>query len=992
MVAARALQFSRSRLGRLTLALLIALAAPLAALSQARSSLVDESFEGKAVTGIVFDPPQQPYPLQDLLDRLPLRTGDVFHRRDLPEAIQKLFSTGRFADIAVDGSDLNGGVLLKFVTKRAYFVGQVTFAGVKEPPNNGQLDSATKLQLGRPYVDTDKFSAVESLQSELRRNGLYNASVRANTIFDDSTELVNLRFDIDSGSRARFEEPSISGHPERSVNNIVNSTKWHRLFAFRGWHEMTDTRLQQGLDNIHKFYQKKDLLLAQVSLRQLEYHAATNTVKPDINIEAGPKVVIRASGARISRGKLKQLVPVYQERTVDEDLLIEGQRNIAQYLQAEGYFEATVTHSEEDGANKERIITYDIDRGARHKLVALEITGNRYFTRDTILERLYLTPASFPRFPHGRYSEALLQKDVRAITDLYISNGFRSVKVEDHVTDRYEGKLNHIAVSLHITEGAQTYISKIDIEGPSEQDQRHLRSILLSYSGEPFSEVSVATDRDNVLNYFYNNGYLNADFEYSVQQTSQPGRVNLKFVIHPGPQKFVRQILVGGLRITKPKVVFSRMELHPGDPLSFAKNTDTERRLYDLGIFARVDVALQNPGGEEASKYVLYELEEARRYSVNVGVGAEFGRIGGGYTLDAPAGAAGFSPRLTLGVSRLNFRGIGHTISFQSKLSNIEQEAALSYIAPQLAGNSSLTLTLSALYDSSHDIRTFSAVRREASVQLGERLSKANTLQYRLVFRRVTQGDLLIDPLLVPLLAQPVRVGLFGLSFIQDKRDDPGDAHRGSYTTVDAGYAGRFLASQTEFTRLSLRNSTYYPITRDLVFARSTYFGWNARISGSRQIPLSERFFAGGATSQRAFPENQAGPRDLETGFPIGGNAVLTNNLELRFPLIGDNLGGVLFEDAGNVYDDIHNISFRFRQKNFQDFNYMVQSIGFGFRYHTPIGPVRVDLSFSPDSPRFVGYKGSLEDFLNPATRGNLPRVTQRINQFQFHFSLGQAF
>jgi outer membrane protein assembly factor BamA len=403
-------------------------------------------------------------------------------------------------------------------------------------------------------------------------------------------------------------------------------------------------------------------------------------------------------------------------------------------------------------------------------------------------------------------------------------------------------------------------------------------------------------------------------------------------------------------------------------------------------------VALQNPGGEESHKYVLYEIEEARRYSVNVGVGAEFGRIGGGYTLDAPAGAAGFSPRLTLGVSRLNFRGVGHTISLQSKLSNIEQEAALTYVAPQLAGHNSLTLTLSALYDSSHDIRTFSAVRREASVQLGEKLSKANTLQYRIVFRRVTQGDLLIDPLLVPLLAQPVRVGLFGLSFIQDKRDDQADAHHGSYTTIDAGYAGRFLASQTEFTRLSLRNSTYYPITRDLVFARSTYFGWNAPLSGSRQIPISEHFFAGGANSQRAFPENQAGPRDLETGFPVGGNAVLTNNLELRFPLVGDNLGGVLFEDAGNVYDDIHDISFRFRQQNLQDFNYMVHAVGFGFRYHTPIGPVRVDLSFSPDSPRFVGYKGTLEDFLNPATRGNLPRVTQRINQFQFHFSLGQAF
>jgi outer membrane protein insertion porin family len=106
--------------------------------------------------------------------------------------------------------------------------------------------------------------------------------------------------------------------------------------------------------------------------------------------------------------------------------------------------------------------------------------------------------------------------------------------------------------------------------------------------------------------------------------------------------------------------------------------------------------------------------------------------------------------------------------------------------------------------------------------------------------------------------------------------------------------------------------------------------------------------------------------------------------------LIGDNVGGVLFEDAGNVYSNVRNISFRYSQRNPMDFDYMVHAVGFGIRYRTPIGPVRVDLSFSPNSPRFRGLKGSLSDFLNPNI--TLPIVMQRINQFQFHFSLGQAF
>jgi len=162
------------------------------------------------------------------------------------------------------------------------------------------------------------------------------------------------------------------------------------------------------------------------------------------------------------------------------------------------------------------------------------------------------------------------------------------------------------------------------------------------------------------------------------------------------------------------------------------------------------------------------------------------------------------------------------------------------------------------------------------------------------------------------------------------------------------------------------------------------------RISAA-EVPLPERFFAGGATSHRGFNENQAGPRDLLTGFPLGGKALLIANTELRFPLIGDNVGGVMFHDAGNVYSNFSNISFRFNQRDLQDFDYMVQAIGFGIRYRTPIGPVRLDLAYSINSPRFMGLKGTYEQLLDPNLVG-VQFVQQRISRFQFHFSLGQIF
>src|SRR6185437_6997813 len=189
----------------------------------------------------------------------------------------------------------------------------------------------------------------------------------------------------------------------------------------------------------------------------------------------------------------------------------------------------------------------------------------------------------------------------------------------------------------------------------------------------------------------------------------------------------VRDVLVSGLDTTRPALVYDRIELKKGQPLSLTAQTDSQRRLYDLGIFARVNTAIQNPDGEEDQKHVLYDIDEARHYSFNAGVGAQIARIGGGVTtLDNPAGSTGFAPRLALGISRINFLGLGQTLGLQSSVSTIEQRAALTYFIPQFGSHSNLNFTSTGLIENSNDIRTYTAYRKEASIQLGQKISRAS--------------------------------------------------------------------------------------------------------------------------------------------------------------------------------------------------------------------------------------------------------------------------
>ncbi len=972
-----------------------------AAVGQEAAAIPPSEFEGKPIRRIDFDPPSQPMSRDELDRLLPFHIGDPLHTDAVRGALDKLYATGRYSDISIDAQPDGDGAALRIATEFNFFVGKVTIDGASDPPNRNQLLTAAKLELGAPFVPADMTQAVENMETRLRANGLYHSHIQYRLDRNPSTEEVGIVFDLDTGPRARFDSVNLTGKFMRPRDEIVRVTRWRRGLGpilFPGWREATENRVQTGVERVRQNFQKNDRLLAAVTLSRLDYHELTNTVTPTLAINNGPLIEVTVTGASLSRGKMRQLLPIYEERTIDRSLLVEGNRNLVDYFQSQGFFDAQSDFQQESGENEIETIAYLVNRGERHKLTGIEIDGNHFFTDATLRERLSIREAGWFRFRNGHYSQKLRDQDRDSIRDLYRANGFRDVSVLAMTVDNYRGRRDELGVRFEIREGEQWFVDKLTLTGVSDDDAKYLKGVLESTDGQGFSDANIAADRDTVLTYFLNNGYPNVTFDWNETPGSASNRVNLEYVVKQGERLYVRGVLVRGLDATNPSLVSRRILVKPGEPVSQTEITQSQQKLYDLGVFARVQTALQNPDGDETDKYVLFGIDEANRYSFTMGVGAELARIGGGVTtLDNPAGVTGFSPRVSVGISRLNTFGLAHTASLQGLVSTIEQRALATYLIPQFTGNENLAVTLSALFDNSRDVPTFSAHRREGSIQLSQRLTRANSLQYRFTFRRSTLSDVKIFSGLVPLLNQPVRVGLVSMSFIQDRRDNSTDTHRGMFNTIDAGISLPQFGSETDFTRVLFRNSTYHPIGKDFVIARTLQFGYMQRLAGLNPIPLAELFFSGGSSTQRAFPDNQAGPRDPETGFPIGGQALLFHSTEFRFPLYGDNVGGVIFHDMGNVYSNINSISFRFHQENNQDFNYMVHAIGFGIRYRTPLGPIRVDLSYSPNPPKFVGLTGNLSDLLtcNPANPNPTPMcqaVPQSINRFQFHFSLGQTF
>jgi outer membrane protein assembly complex protein YaeT len=937
----------------------------------------------------------------ELLKQIPLKIGDRLERKNVRESLRALFETGRFARVEADATLLpSGGVAVEFRTDPNYFNGDVTVSGLpKIGPNEVQVVNTGRLELGTLFTEEKLKDSESRILRLLREHGYWQAQVKATLHRHEETQQVDVEFDVKAGVAARVGKLTLQGTPGLSTEEVEAICKMRPGTRVRG------DLLQRAVERLRKSYAKQRRLKAQITLGVPVFNAASNTVDYTFDVERGPVLDIRTEGVSLSRGKLKRYVPVYQEHAVDADLLNEGRRNLRDYLEGQGYFDAVVQVRQDEDTSHDRLrIVYSIQRGEQHKLRAIELVGNKRFDTETLRERMG-TQVSSVLQPHGHYSQAMLANDLQAIRNLYLANGYQSVQVTSELLDDFAGTRGDLKIVVKVDEGPLVLVSKLEIRGAQAVSDREIRGMINTQRGQPFSEATLADDRELVMNYYFNRGFPSVQLETSAKYADEAHTwMEVAYEIHEGAQEFVDRVLVSGVEHTKPHIVNRAVVIHPGTPLSQEKMLLTQRNLYDLGIFNEVQTAIENPEGDEPQKDVLFKIKEARRWTINYGFGLEIGTGLNTSQGGSPQGQTGVSPRGILDVTRINFRGRDQSLIFKSHIGNLEKVASLSFDQPRWFDLPNWRLTLTGLYDNTRDVNTFSSERLEGSVQLTQRATKASQFLYRFAYRRIqVDPDSFpagFSPDLIPIYSTPVRVGMPSLTYLRDTRDDPVNSTKGTYNTFDVGIASGYFGSQADFGRLLAQNATYLKFRKTWVFARSLRIGVESPYGSLGFIPLPERYFVGGSNSHRGFAINQAGPRDSFSGSPLGGNAMIVNNMELRLPpmplpWVGDDLSFVLFHDIGNAFGTANEMwqnVFRFNQRDQQscrdlsaaatcDFSYMSQAVGTGVRYRTPIGPVRVDLGYNLNPPLFPIKEPSVG-----------PPHYEQVRHFNFYFSIGQTF
>lgn len=1004
-------------------------------------------WEGLPVRAIEFEgvPESRIAPLPQHLAQA---TGKPLTREDLQRSLRQLYATGLYETIEVEGVRSGDGVELVFRGTPQMFVGTVSVYGAKGSNVNTQLLSASRLNPGTRLTQARLDRATELMQQILTQDGFYTATIKLTKTKHPSEQLVDLDFLVNSGLQARVGTVTVTGETGMSTEEF-------RHYA----HLRTGARVDRDTGNralagVLKHYKNEQRLEAEIKLASEKYDAGTQRVDFGFTVSRGPVVKVQVDGAKLSEDRIRHVIPIFEEGAVDDDLLNEGNRRLRDYYQRLGYFDVKVQHELENPSPNLVVVDYHVDLGPRRRVEEVSITGNHYFDADT-LEDLLSVHAANVLDRHGAYSQALVAADVSALEGVYRDNGFANVKVTPQTSTpetmsadetnaaaarKTEPGTAPLGVVYHIEEGTQERVGTVRIEGNDHIKTSELTPMMSTIAGQLYSPSYLAMDRDGLLTLYLSRGFEQVRVDVSEQQEAKDAdKMDVTYRITEGPQTFVRNVLVTGLHYTRPDTVKSAITVHAGDPLNETAMTDTERNLYEYGLFNEAQASVENPAGATTKKTVLLQLTEARRWALTYGFGFEAqtgtpqyncgGVIASGAKCN-PNGKTGVSPRVLGNITRNDLFGKEQSISLQGNYGLLEQKLDLLYQIPRFEGDKNFGLTFSGGYANSLDVTTYLASSLETGARLtenflnpGSLLSKANTFVYEFDFRRVKveASSLQVAPSEIQEESTAQRVVGPGLTWIRDTRDSPMDAHRGTYTSLQDFLSARGFGGQTEFNRLDVSNSSYYSFDHNkYVVARNTRYGQERSFgSASEQlIPLPERLYAGGTTSLRGFAQNAAGPRDPETGYPVGGAGALINSTELRMPpptlpFFGNTLSFVLFHDMGNVFTnagDAWASALRVRQPDRStcestkvplnselyttatglqgpcSFNYFSHAVGVGLRYHTPAGPIRLDFSYNLNPPIYpVIYNYSQTDVTANPYIGEAPH-------FNFFFSLGQAF
>ena len=539
------------------------------------------------------------------------------------------------------------------------------------------------------------------------------------------------------------------------------------------------------------------------------------------------------------------------------------------------------------------------------------------------------------------YNRLQVERDIRRLELLFKEQGYFSAKV------KAKGKRvpanKWVLLTFVAEQGPPTLVDKTELVWESPEVRRlweeDVRKLITLKPGDRFVLKQYEQIKRDIGRYFANQARPANQVLGQVRVYPEKRQAIILLQIKPGPRYFFGESLVKGNQRIGQRFILNEATFTRGQPYALDSLEETQRALLSTGFFTSATLKPLYDQAKDNQVPIVIEVRERDPHSIQLGVGW------------------GTEDHFRVRIQQVNRNILGwdETLSIEGKLSSIYTGLVGSLSKPYLFNRRSTGVMRGGIE------------QRDTEAYINNRLFFNPAVEYKVdkdwswfIGYNVEQDRMRELKTQVPdpsFEKQTFFISSVPMGVIYDSRDSLLDATRGTYGRLEVESALEALGSEISFVRAEAELRHVLPLPWESWYlAMRAGAGVVYALPGTEQVPLIRRFFPGGSDSVRGYPYQRLGPLD-SAGRPLGGEAMALGSVEVRFPIYQE-LGGVVFMDMGNAWESMNTA-----------FGSLRYTTGFGLRYNTPVGPLRID----------IGYQ------LNPPSN-------EPFDRYEAYLSVGQAF
>jgi outer membrane protein insertion porin family len=600
---------------------------------------------------------------------------------------------------------------------------------------------------------------------------------------------------------------------------------------------------------------------------------------------------------------------------------------LKEYYKKNGYYNISITTRAEERPDNEATLVYVVNEGKKVYITKIQFIGNKDFKSSELEDQMKTNTKGFFYWltSSGVFERNKLDYDVEMLKGFYRNKGYLDVKIgEPEIT--YEEKKG-LTITIAVTEGLRYKVGNISFSGDVIKPEKELLAKIDLNKQEYFNLDVLYNDEKVLKNIYADEGYANVDvsprYTENSESTADVHKMDVTFEITKKKKIRVEKINIKGNTRTRDKVIRREMALVEGDYFSGTKIEKSKENLNRLEYVGTPEIT-QHEGSSDDLVNLDVEVQEKE----NIG---QF-QIGAGYSAFDHLFASA-------SVSIQNFLGKGQSLSVEGQVGSRTTQYNFRFVEPwlfdrRISGSFNV-------YDWETQYTDFTKTSRGGTVGLGFLLGiddyTTGSVSYSFDKARVSTSysgySLVLQDMLGKNIKSSITTGI-----ARDSRDVYFMTSKGSLNSLSLEYAGGVLGGTSGFNKYNAVSAWYIPIWWNNILLVRGSLGLVQQHSGEK-LPIYEKFMLGGIDSVRGYDELSISPKDPATGESIGGEKMWLGSVEYRIPIMKkEGVMGLLFFDTGNAFRK--NEDWRLRSK---------RSVGFGMRWRSPMGDLRLEYGIKLD-------------------------------------------